>query len=303
MISPNTRLAAALIASVAAVLLVEAGSAIAFRGGGFRGGGFRGGDFGGFHGADFGGFHGGFGDSDARRFGDGGLFDHVSDTGFGRGGWGSIHNASAFSDRADSFAQSHPEWRQNATQFQSNRFTEANQLQSNRISEVNNIQTNRISTWDNYRGAWGGYYAGLGFGAGFGIGATIAALPAAAIALNVAGNPYYYWNGIYYQPQGGQYAIVGPPEGAVVATPPPSCASISLSGGESGLDCGGAFYASGPGGYRVIAPPIGVTVSTLPPGAKDRTVDGVTYFAYGGAYYRPVFSGSGVAYQVVAQPA
>ena len=51
------------------------------------------------------------------------------------------------------------------------------------------------------------------------IGATIAALPAAAYAITVAGKPYYYANGVYYAPQGGQYAVVAPPQGAVVSQP------------------------------------------------------------------------------------
>src|SRR6202008_3691885 len=43
-----------------------------------------------------------------------------------------------------------------------------------------------------------GYYSGLGgIGAGLAIGATMAALPAAAAAISVAGNPYYYANGVY----------------------------------------------------------------------------------------------------------
>jgi len=38
-------------------------------------------------------------------------------------------------------------------------------------------------------------------------------------------------------------------------------------------------------------------------GAVDQSVNGVTYFAYGGAYYRSIYSGSGVHYEVVANPA
>ena len=94
-----------------------------------------------------------------------------------------------------------------------------------------------------------------------------------------------------------------PPQGAVVATPPPSCSSVNLGGGGTGLDCGGAFYAPVAGGYQVIPPPIGATVWTLPNGAVDQDVNGVTYFAYGGAYYRPFYSGSSVIYEVVANPA
>ena len=68
------------------------------------------------------------------------------------------------------------------------------------------------------------------------------------------------------------------------------------------LDCGGAFYSSVPNGYKVIPPPIGITVATLPNGAVDQTISGVAYFTYGGAWYRPMYSGGGVAYQVVANP-
>ena len=172
--------------------------AAAFRGGfgGFRGGGFggfRGGGFGGFHGGisavedfHFGGFGGG-----GSRFGDGGLFDRSSDAGFGRGGWGSIHNAGTFTDRADTFQQSHPEFQHNASQLQQNRFNEANTLQQNRYSGARSLQYNRETTWNDYHGSWGGYYSGLGLGAGFAIGATIAALPAAAYTLTVAGTPYW----------------------------------------------------------------------------------------------------------------
>jgi outer membrane protein assembly factor BamB len=245
-----------------------------FRGGGFGGfhgggfGGFRGGGFGGFHGGGFGGFHdGSF--AGGGRFGDGGFVDRGGDAGFGRGGWGSVHNAGTFSDRADTFDQSHPEFHQNATQFQQNRFNEANQLQTNRTTEANYLQGQRQATWNNYNGNWGGYYGGLGLGAGFAIGATVAALPAAAAAISVAGNPYYYANGVYYASQGGQYAVVPPPQGAVVTSPPSSCSSVNLGGGGTGLDCGGAFYAPVAGGYQVIPPPIGATTWTLPSGAVD----------------------------------
>jgi Family of unknown function (DUF6515) len=97
--------------------------------------------------------------------------------------------------------------------------------------------------------------------------------------------------------------VVPPPQGVVVATPPPSCSSVNLGGGGTGLDCGGAFYAPVSGGYQVIPPPIGTTTYTLPNGAVAQTVNGVTYYAYGGAYYRPYYSGSSVFYEVVSNPA
>jgi hypothetical protein len=118
----------ALLAGVAtlACLVVDGGRVAAFRGG-F--GGFRGGGFGGFHGGGFGGFGGFHGggfqghgfdgfNGGASRFGDGGFTDRSIDSGFGRGGWGSIHSADTFNDRADTFQQSHPEFHNNVSQYQ-----------------------------------------------------------------------------------------------------------------------------------------------------------------------------------------
>ena len=60
---------------------------------------------------------------------------------------------------------------------------------------------------------------------------------------------------------------------------------------------------AGPDGYKVIPPPVGATVTTLPNGAVDQNVNGTTYFTFGGAFYRPFYSGSSVIYEVVAKPA
>jgi len=304
---PRSKLRNGLLATATLVCLAIGTERAVARFGGFGGfHGFGGGGFGGFHGFSGGGFRsfGGFRSNSfgGARFGDGGFFDRSSDAGFGRGGWGSIHSASSFSDRSGTWDQNHSEWHQNATQFQQNRFNEANQLQQNRFNDARYLQYNRINTWNHYTGNWGNYYSGLGFGTGFAIGATMAALPAAAVALSVAGSPYYYANGVYYAPQSGQYAVVAPPQGAIVPAPPTSCSNINLLSGGLGLDCGGAFYASVQGGYQVISPPIGSTVWDLPNGAVDRNINGVTYFAYGGAYYRPIYSGSSVYYEVVANP-
>jgi len=52
----------------------------------------------------------------------------------------------------------------------------------------------------------------------------------------------------------------------------------------------------------VIPPPIGATVTSLPNGASAETIKGTAYFEFGGAYYRPFYSGSSVIYEVVAKP-
>ncbi|MGH7154122.1 MAG: hypothetical protein ACREF3_09335, partial [Acetobacteraceae bacterium] len=141
----RTGFALLIFTAVAVCLAVSADHAVAFRGG--FGGGFHGGGFSGFHGgggfsgfSHNGGFHGG-----TPRFGDGGYFDRSSDAGFGRGGFGSIHNSSTFTNRADTFQQSHPEFQHSAGQLQQNRTNEANTLQQNRTNEANTLQSNRYN--------------------------------------------------------------------------------------------------------------------------------------------------------------
>jgi hypothetical protein len=66
--------------------------------------------------------------------------------------------------------------------------------------------------------------------------------------------------------------------------------------------CNGTFYTQVSGGYEVVAPPQGVFVSTLPNGSVQQSVNGSTYFQYGGVWYQPFYSGSDVSYETVANP-
>jgi hypothetical protein len=45
-----------------------------------------------------------------------------------------------------------------------------------------------------------------------------------------------------------------------------------------------------------------VNVPSLPNGAVNQTIGGVTYFTYGGAWYRPEYRTGGVSYMVVTKP-
>ena len=56
------------------------------------------------------------------------------------------------------------------------------------------------------------------------------------------------------------------------------------------------------GGYKVVTPPIGAIIYELPSGINEVVVTGAKYYIYGGAYYRPHFSGGAVIYQIVADP-
>ncbi len=80
-------------------------------------------------------------------------------------------------------------------------------------------------------------------------------------------------------------AVASAAQPAVVYAPPP------------------VVYAPPPVVYA--APPpvmVGTVVYALPAGCPPVVVNGVQYFSCGGGFYRPVYMGGGVAYQVVPDP-
>jgi hypothetical protein len=120
------------------------------------------------------------------------------------------------------------------------------------------------------------------YGARFGI------LPVGCISIVVGGFPYYYDDGLYYQPADGGYQEVYPPVGADVPELPDGAVAIE-AGNLTYYYAGGAFYVQTDNGYNVAPPPIGVTVPELPPGAVQVAVNGSIAYQFNGIYYRPVF--------------
>jgi hypothetical protein len=117
----------------------------------------------------------------------------------------------------------------------------------------------------------------------------VTALPFGYLSLNIGGVPYYYSDGIYYQPFEGGYQEVYPPVGAAVPQPPPGSVEI-YAGGQTYYYAGGGFYLQQPDGSFAIAPtPIGVIVPELPPGATEVNANGQIAYQFNGIYYRPVF--------------
>jgi hypothetical protein len=123
----------------------------------------------------------------------------------------------------------------------------------------------------------------------FAFGRRWAVLPLGCLTLQVGGLPYYYCDGIYYQPADGGYQEVYPPLGAAVPQPPDGAIAIE-AGGQTYYYAGGAFYLEQPDGTFAIAPtPIGVVVPELPPGAIQVSVRGTIAYQFNGIYYEPVF--------------
>lgn len=126
----------------------------------------------------------------------------------------------------------------------------------------------------------------------------IPTLPLGFLTLQIGGAPYYYYDGIYYQPAPGGYQEVYPPVGAAVPEPPEGSIPIE-AGGQTYYYAGGAFYLQqADGSYQIAPTPLGVIVPELPPGAVQVSLsDGSVAYQFNGVYYRPVFVNGITQYQ------
>jgi len=123
----------------------------------------------------------------------------------------------------------------------------------------------------------------------FAFGRRLAMLPFGCLTLQIGGVPYYYDDGIYFQPVGGGYQEVYPPVGVAVPEPPDGAIAID-AGGQTYYYAGGAFYLQQADGTYATAPtPIGVVLPELPPGAIQVAVKGTVAYQFNGVYYEPVF--------------
>jgi hypothetical protein len=122
-------------------------------------------------------------------------------------------------------------------------------------------------------------------------------LPVGCISLFVNGAPYYYGDGIYYQPSDGSYQEVYPPPGADIPQLPDGAEQIDY-GDQTYYYAGGAFYVQQDSGYVIVPPPIGITVPDLPPGAVQTVINGFTAYQFNGVYYEPVFVDGVTQYQI-----
>jgi hypothetical protein len=133
----------------------------------------------------------------------------------------------------------------------------------------------------------------------FAFGLRCDALPLGFLTLRVGAVPYYYSDGIYYQPASGGYVEVYPPAGAVIPQPPDGTIEI-LADVVTYYYAGGAFYVQQPDGAYAIAPtPIGVVVPELPPGSTQVSVNGTLAYQFNGSYYEPAFVNGVTQYETV----
>lgn len=149
--------------------------------------------------------------------------------------------------------------------------------------------------WDidgerNHSYFWFGYHPGM----------FLNVLPQGYSQIYVAGNPYYYDQGVYYQTGPSGYVVVSPPLGAIVPQPPPGAETIPY-GATVYYYVAGAFYVQQPQGFMVVAPPPGIAVTELPPNVQQVTINGLLYYQANGIYFLPEMQ-NGVTVYVTARP-
>jgi hypothetical protein len=124
----------------------------------------------------------------------------------------------------------------------------------------------------------------------------------------VQGAPYYYANGVYYQPapSGSGYVVVQAPPGASLTSLPPAAVAVQANGQTyeylNGIFYQGSYTPSGQYGYTVVQAPQGATVYSLPQGAQSQLVAGAKYYTYGSTWFRAFYSGNETVYMVVQNP-
>jgi len=100
--------------------------------------------------------------------------------------------------------------------------------------------------------------------------------------------PFYYDDGIFYQPVGDDYQEVYPPVGAIVQILPDGAIEIDV-GDTAYYYAGGAFFVQRDDGFVIVPPPMGVVVPELPPGAVQISSGNSVVYQFNGIYYQPVF--------------
>jgi hypothetical protein len=138
--------------------------------------------------------------------------------------------------------------------------------------------------------SWGASWHPIGF--------FLASLAADAYLFSLAGQNYYYDDGVYYEPSSGGYDAVAAPIGATVSSLPPGYETVMV-GDDYYYYYGGTFYINTGQSYQVVQAPPGAVVSEVPDGATQQTIDGQDYLLYNNTYYQPVSSDGQDAYQVV----
>lgn len=115
----------------------------------------------------------------------------------------------------------------------------------------------------------------------------------------VAGDEYWYDEGVFYLKADGGYTVVSAPLGAKIKTLPKGYETVTLDDNTKNYYYGGTFYEKTSAGYTVVAPIAGSVVSNVSEGGEEVKMGDVTYVKLGETYYQPIQMNGKNMYEVV----
>ncbi|TWI19155.1 DUF6515 family protein [Sphingobacterium siyangense] len=131
-------------------------------------------------------------------------------------------------------------------------------------------------------------------------------VPSTSALVVHGGINYHYYNGVYYKPYNGAFAVVVPPVGIHVNVLPVGYTTV-LVGGRSYFYFDSTYYLEvQPNVYEVVAVPTSnknnATAEILPKGAKVVVLNGKRYYKVDETYYEKQVSENGdITYKVVGK--
>lgn len=136
------------------------------------------------------------------------------------------------------------------------------------------------------------YYRAPGF--------TTAKLPETAEKIDVGGQAYHYYSGIFFRQIPDKLIAVPAPVGAVVDTLPEGAGAAVYKGdADTYFYYFGTFFTKDGGKYKVVDPPAGTVVGYVPSGYTEAEVGDTVQYTFGGITYQPAHFEGNVIFEVV----
>ena len=122
-------------------------------------------------------------------------------------------------------------------------------------------------------------------------------LPAEAREISVGERKYFYYQGVYYRKEPGDFVVVTAPAGALTPELPDGYSTVRVNG-LTYFYYFGSFYRKEGNGFTVTAPVDGATVSYLPDGYLTEETERGREYRFGGIRYRPFYQEGILVYAV-----
>ena len=132
-------------------------------------------------------------------------------------------------------------------------------------------------------------------------GYTMNQLPGAAVKIDVGGDTYHYYNGLFFAQLPGKHIVVPAPVGAVVDSLPDGTTGAVYKGdAETYSYYFGTFFTKEGDKFKVVSPPEGTVVGYVPDGFTEQPKgEDSVLLTFGGINFEPVFWEGNLVFEVV----